>query len=64
MTGSKVKRAPADRSRININEEHEVRYWTETLKCTVEQLRAAVNSVGADEDNVRAYLQKKKRSIH
>ncbi len=30
MADDKTKRGPADRSRINVNEEYEVRYWTGT----------------------------------
>jgi hypothetical protein len=40
------KRGQGDRSRVNVNEPHEVRYWTEKFGCTEEELRAAVARVG------------------
>ncbi|RZL87245.1 MAG: DUF3606 domain-containing protein [Variovorax sp.] len=41
------------------DEEHEVRSWTESLKCTEEELRAAVKAVGNSAEKVREYLRKK-----
>lgn len=35
-------RGPQDRSRINLNEEWEVRSWTKTLGCTADALREAI----------------------
>ena len=49
-------RGQQDRSRINVHEEHEVRYWTEALGITRDQLAAAVQEVGAMADAVRAKL--------
>ena len=42
-----------DRSRISMNEAHEVRYWTETLGCSKGELAAAVARVGNSSDAVR-----------
>ena len=50
------KRGPADRMRINVNESHEVRYWTAELGCSEDQLRGAVDSVGPMRDDVARYL--------
>lgn len=33
------KRGAQDRARINVNEEHEVRYWTDTLGISEQRLR-------------------------
>jgi hypothetical protein len=52
------KRGPQDATRINIHEEHEVRYWTETLGVTKEQLQAAVKAAGVSADAVRRHLGK------
>ncbi|MCQ4271094.1 MULTISPECIES: DUF3606 domain-containing protein [Pseudomonas] len=51
-------RGPQDRARINVGEEHELRYWTKTLGVTEAELRAAVKAVGVMADKVRAYLKK------
>lgn len=47
---------PADRTRINLNEEKDVRYWCDTLNCRPDELRVAVNSVGESVADVRIYL--------
>ena len=51
-------RGPQDRSRINTNQDHEVRYWTKELGISEEQLRQAVQRVGSSADRVRDHLQK------
>ena len=33
MADDKSKSGPADRARINANEDYELRYWTEKFKC-------------------------------
>ena len=49
---------PQDRSRINVHEEWEVRYWTETLGVSKEQLEKLVKEVGPSAAAVRQRLQK------
>lgn len=51
----------ADRSRISLNQDHEVRDWTQSLGCTEEELRQAVKVVGPSADAVRTYLHGKPR---
>lgn len=51
-------RGAQDRSRIAMGEEHEVRYWTEALGVTKEELQRAVDQVGNGADAVREYLKK------
>ncbi|AYD65865.1 DUF3606 domain-containing protein [Achromobacter sp. LC458] len=51
-------RGPQDRSRINVNEAHELRYWTQALGVTEAQLREAVQAVGASAAAVRKHLGK------
>ncbi|TDE13899.1 DUF3606 domain-containing protein [Dyadobacter psychrotolerans] len=58
MADDKTKRGPADSSRINVNEDYEVAYWTEALGCTEEELQKAVKSAGTSAKAVREYLNK------
>ena len=50
-----------DRKLIAIDQPHEVRSWTESLKCSETQLRDAVKAVGNSADAVRAYLAEMRR---
>ena len=59
MADDKTKRGPADAGRINMSEDHEIRYWTEKFGCTKEQLVSAVGSVGPIATKVEAYLKRK-----
>lgn len=58
MTDDLQQRGAADRSRINIHEAHEVRYWTKALDVTEQQLKAAVAQVGVMAEDVRRQLGK------
>ena len=49
---------PYDRSRINMNDGYEVRYWARELDVSVEQIRAAVRKVGPLLDDVRRELKR------
>lgn len=51
-------RGPQDRARVNVNEPHELRYWTEQLQVSEEALRAAVAAVGPMADAIRKHLEK------
>jgi hypothetical protein len=42
--------------RIGLNEEREIRYWTQCLSCTEEELRRAVESVGMSAYDVKKYF--------
>lgn len=55
------QRGEPERSRINMNEPHEVRYWTKELDVTEEQLQQAVKSAGPIVASVRQYLSRQKR---
>ena len=48
-----------DRSRIAMNEEYEVRYWTKKLGVSEEELGEAVRAVGNRADKVEEYLKGK-----
>lgn len=56
MADDKSIRGPADATRVNVNEEHELRYWTKTLGVSEEKLRSAVASAGVMAKDVRAHL--------
>ena len=60
MADDPKKRGPQDRSRINLSEDYEVRYWSETLGVTPEQLQELVNEVGNSAERVRERLGKQK----
>jgi hypothetical protein len=57
MSDDSQNRGEPDRSRINLNQEHEVRYWTQALDVTEEELRSAVRAVGSSASDVREYLR-------
>jgi hypothetical protein len=56
MSDDKRNRGEPDRSRINLDEDYEIRYWTERLGVTKEQLAVAVKKVGNSADAVRKLL--------
>jgi hypothetical protein len=58
MADNKSTRGPADSARINVNEDYEVQYWTETLGISKEQLVDVVRRVGPLAKDVRAELDK------
>lgn len=45
-------RGEPDRSRINVNQEHEVRYWTQKLGISADELKKIVGEVGPMADAV------------
>jgi hypothetical protein len=53
MRDDKQNSGSPDRDRINVNEDYELRYWTQTLGVSAEELRAAV---GPTANAVRAHL--------
>ena len=58
MADDRDIRGAADRSRINMQEDYEVRYWTEKWSVTREQLAEAVRAVGVMVKDVAAKLGK------
>ena len=59
MSDDTSQRGPRDRSRINLNQAHEVRYWTQTLGVSEAELSRAVGAVGSSADKVREFLGNK-----
>ena len=58
MNPDKARRAARDRSRVAVDDDDDVRYWTETLGVTEEELRDAVRTSGFMIDEVRAHLRR------
>lgn len=58
MADDKGNRGPADRARVNVNEDYEVRYWTGKWGCSAADLRAAVSAAGVMAANVEAWLRR------
>ena len=58
MADDKTKRGTPDRSRINVNEEYEIRYWTKELGVSAERLRELVTKHGVLVADIRRVLGK------
>ena len=58
MADDKNNTGSPDRDRINLEEDYEVRYWTQALGVSEEQLRQAVQQVGSTAEAVRRHLGK------
>lgn len=50
---------PADMQRVDVTRYREICYWVRELKCTPDQLRAAVKAAGTSPAAVRAHLEKR-----
>ncbi len=59
MPNDKPTTGPQDPSRINIQEKHELEYWTKTLGVTSDQLRAAIAKVGTSATAVETELKRR-----
>jgi len=58
MSDDTKNRGEPDRSRINLSEDYEVRYWTEKFGVSKGQLAVAIKQVGNSPDAVRQALGK------
>lgn len=58
MADNPIYRDGRDDTRININQAHEVRYWTGKWGITETVLRAAVAAVGVLVKDVEAWLRR------
>lgn len=61
MTDDLKNRGAQDRTRVNVNEAHEVQYWTRKFGVSEPQLRAAVQAVGVSAEAIRQHLAKNAR---
>jgi hypothetical protein len=58
MADDKMNRGPQDRSRISLGEDYEVRYWTDKLGVSREQLEDVVKKVGNSAEAVEAEMRR------
>ena len=58
MSDDKNERRPQDSSRINVNEEYEVQYWTKRFGVSREKLISTVERVGVSVDEVERALKR------
>jgi hypothetical protein len=58
MADDLKNRGAQDRTRVNIHEDHEVRYWTEKWDVSKEQLAEAVQKAGVSVEAVARELGK------
>lgn len=59
MADNKTNKGEPDRSRINTNEDYEVKYWARKFGVTATELKKAVKYAGTKPEDVAAYLQKR-----
>lgn len=59
MNDDLSKKGQQDRSRINMNEDHEVAYWTDKFNVSREELQKAVDQAGSSADAVAQVLRSK-----
>ena len=60
MADDKSKTGGQDRTRIDVNEDYELRDWSKRLGVTADELKAAVKVVGTSAEAVEAHLKKGK----
>jgi hypothetical protein len=58
MSDNKADRGPADRARININEDYEVEYWSKEFGISPAKLRELVSKHGVMAADVRSAARK------
>lgn len=51
-------RSGQDRKRVDVHQEHEVRWWTQKWGVSREELEKAVQAVGTSVNKVEEYLNK------
>ncbi|HET6804416.1 MAG TPA: DUF3606 domain-containing protein [Frateuria sp.] len=58
MSDNLNDRGPADRARVNVNEDYEARYWANKWGVSQDELRTAVARVGVMADDVERALKR------
>ena len=56
MSDDTTLRSSQDRDRISMEQDHEVRYWTERYGISREELQSAVDAVGNSISAIERYL--------
>jgi len=60
MADDKSNSGGQDRTRINVNQDYELRDWARSLNTTPERIKEAVQAVGDRAEKVREYLKSDK----
>ena len=63
MADNPNKTAPQDAQRINLGQEHEVRYWTERFGVSKDRLQQAVDRAGPMVKDVELELSASKTNV-
>jgi len=58
MTDDSIRKESADLRRVNVHEEHELKYWVKEFGVSKERIIEAVYAVGTSAETVRKYLNK------
>jgi hypothetical protein len=61
MSDDLGNRGGQDRTRIDVNQDYELRDWAKSLNTTPEKIKEAVQAVGDRADKVREYLGQRGR---
>ena len=62
MADNPTLTSPQDAKRVNVHQEHELRYWSQKFGVSAEVLREAVEQVGPMVEDVADYIGAEKRS--
>jgi len=60
MSDDKTQPGSQDRTRINVNEDYELRDWSKKFNVSPDQLKAAVKAVGTNALAVEQHLKQSK----
>lgn len=58
MSDNLNNRGPQDASKVNVNEDWEVSYWTRKFGVTADELKQAVKQVGTSADKLGEHFKK------
>lgn len=58
MADNVNERGTRDRSRIDVSQEHECRYWSERFGVTPEELKDAVAQIGPRVEDIREWFNR------
>ena len=62
MVDERMNRAGKDRTRIDVDDDHDLRYWSRRFDVSRNAIRRAVATVGALAENVARHLGKELKS--
>jgi hypothetical protein len=62
MADNLTQRGMQDRMRIAVDQDHELRYWSEKFGVTVERLKEAIKAAGPQAADVERYLKRQSQN--